>query len=71
MPQPPRAFADYYTYFLILIISLASVRACCRSADYTKGIFQSIGFKEFHNYLILPQEEREKETVSYIAARKM
>ncbi|CAH0390374.1 unnamed protein product [Bemisia tabaci] len=27
-------------------------------ADYTKGIFQSIGFKEFHNYLILDKEER-------------
>lgn len=26
--------------------------------DYTKGIFQSIGFKEFHNYLIMPEEER-------------
>ncbi|XP_034951811.1 tRNA dimethylallyltransferase isoform X2 [Chelonus insularis] len=26
--------------------------------DYTKGIFQSIGFKEFHNYLILPKDER-------------
>ncbi|KAL2718652.1 tRNA dimethylallyltransferase isoform X2 [Vespula squamosa] len=29
-----------------------------RSPDYTKGIFQSIGFKEFHDYLILPEEER-------------
>ncbi|XP_014607480.1 PREDICTED: tRNA dimethylallyltransferase, mitochondrial isoform X2 [Polistes canadensis] len=28
------------------------------SPDYTKGIFQSIGFKEFHDYLILPEEER-------------
>ncbi|XP_053596974.1 tRNA dimethylallyltransferase isoform X1 [Microplitis demolitor] len=28
------------------------------SPDYTKGIFQSIGFKEFHNYLILPETER-------------
>nr|XP_053651055.1 tRNA dimethylallyltransferase-like isoform X1 [Cherax quadricarinatus] len=27
--------------------------------DYTKGIFQSIGFKEFHNFLILPEEEQE------------
>ncbi|XP_064626774.1 tRNA dimethylallyltransferase-like [Lineus longissimus] len=27
-------------------------------ADYTLGIFQSIGFKEFHDYLILPEEER-------------
>ncbi|XP_024937608.1 tRNA dimethylallyltransferase isoform X2 [Cephus cinctus] len=30
--------------------------------DYTKGIFQSIGFKEFHEYLILPKEQRESET---------
>ncbi|XP_071535710.1 tRNA dimethylallyltransferase isoform X2 [Panulirus ornatus] len=29
--------------------------------DYTKGIFQSIGFKEFHEFLILPEEERETE----------
>ncbi|XP_076315822.1 tRNA dimethylallyltransferase-like [Tachypleus tridentatus] len=28
-------------------------------ADYTQGIFQSIGFKEFHKYLILSSEERE------------
>ncbi|XP_017793296.1 PREDICTED: tRNA dimethylallyltransferase, mitochondrial, partial [Habropoda laboriosa] len=28
------------------------------SADYTTGIFQSIGFKEFHAYLVLPEEER-------------
>lgn len=27
-------------------------------ADYSKGIFQSIGFKEFHNYLILSEEQR-------------
>lgn len=26
--------------------------------DYEKGIFQSIGFKEFHDYLALNQEER-------------
>ncbi|XP_066963285.1 tRNA dimethylallyltransferase isoform X1 [Macrobrachium rosenbergii] len=29
-----------------------------QDADYTKGIFQSIGFKEFHQYLILPESER-------------
>ncbi|XP_012341648.1 tRNA dimethylallyltransferase [Apis florea] len=28
------------------------------SIDYTKGIFQSIGFKEFHDYLVLPEEEK-------------
>ncbi|KAG7161564.1 tRNA dimethylallyltransferase-like, partial [Homarus americanus] len=27
--------------------------------DYTRGIFQSIGFKEFHEFLILPEEEKE------------
>ncbi|KAF6199898.1 hypothetical protein GE061_006196 [Apolygus lucorum] len=31
------------------------------SAAYTLGIFQSIGFKEFHAYLTLPEEERETE----------
>lgn len=35
-----------------------------RSPDYTKGIFQSIGFKEFHAYLILSEEERASEAVS-------
>lgn len=29
-----------------------------RKPDYTKGIFQSIGFKEFHNYLLLNEEQR-------------
>ena len=29
------------------------------AADYTVGIFQSIGFKEFHNYLLLSPEEQE------------
>ncbi|KAL1128940.1 hypothetical protein AAG570_013474, partial [Ranatra chinensis] len=28
---------------------------------YTQGIFQSIGFKEFHDYLTLAEEERETE----------
>ncbi|XP_065348951.1 tRNA dimethylallyltransferase isoform X2 [Cloeon dipterum] len=30
-------------------------------ADYTKGIFQSIGFKEFHPYLIMDEAQRETE----------
>ncbi|XP_066992255.2 tRNA dimethylallyltransferase isoform X2 [Anabrus simplex] len=30
-------------------------------ADYTKGIFQSIGFKEFHKYLMLDPSERNSE----------
>lgn len=29
--------------------------------SYTEGIFQSIGFKEFHEYLLLSEEERESE----------
>ncbi|ERL84601.1 hypothetical protein D910_02029 [Dendroctonus ponderosae] len=29
--------------------------------DYTKGIFQSIGFKEFHSYLILSEAEKTSE----------
>ncbi|XP_014248302.1 tRNA dimethylallyltransferase [Cimex lectularius] len=29
------------------------------STAYTQGIFQSIGFKEFHEYLILPAEEKD------------
>lgn len=33
----------------------------CRELDYTTGIFQSIGFKEFHEYLILPEEEKHSE----------
>ncbi|XP_032681041.1 tRNA dimethylallyltransferase [Odontomachus brunneus] len=31
------------------------------SPDYTKGIFQSIGFKEFHAYFMLPEEKRASE----------
>ncbi|XP_056641723.1 tRNA dimethylallyltransferase [Diorhabda sublineata] len=30
-------------------------------ADYTKGIFQSIGFKEFHPFLILNENEKNSE----------
>ncbi|CAB3259587.1 unnamed protein product [Arctia plantaginis] len=29
--------------------------------DYTKGIFQTLGFKEFHEYLMLSEEERNSE----------
>lgn len=32
-----------------------------READYTKGIFQAIGFKEFHQYLLLHEEDRNSE----------
>ncbi|KAK8392812.1 hypothetical protein O3P69_014923 [Scylla paramamosain] len=31
------------------------------AADYTKGVFQSIGFKEFHDFLVLSEEERSSE----------
>ncbi|KAL4236004.1 tRNA dimethylallyltransferase [Mactra antiquata] len=30
-----------------------------KEADYTVGIFQSIGYKQFHEYLILNEEERQ------------
>ncbi|KAK7100254.1 tRNA dimethylallyltransferase-like [Littorina saxatilis] len=40
---------------------LDSIAAQNGSPDYTLGIFQSIGFKEFHQYLILPPEKRETE----------
>ncbi|XP_047027268.1 tRNA dimethylallyltransferase [Helicoverpa zea] len=29
--------------------------------DYTKGVFQTLGFKEFHEYLMLSEEERNSE----------
>ncbi|KAF5272731.1 hypothetical protein FQA39_LY07758 [Lamprigera yunnana] len=32
-----------------------------QDADYTKGIFQSIGFKEFHQYLMLAPDDRSTE----------
>jgi len=32
-----------------------------RHCDYTLGIFQSIGFKEFHDYVTLSEVERESE----------
>lgn len=28
-------------------------------ADYTKGVFQTLGFKEFHEYLMLSEEQRD------------
>lgn len=31
------------------------------SPDYTHGIFQSIGFKEFHEYLVLGEQDRQGE----------
>ena len=41
-------------YFLFVYSS--SILSCHFRRDYTKGIFQSIGFKEFHHYLTLPLE---------------
>ncbi|GFG40614.1 hypothetical protein Cfor_06651 [Coptotermes formosanus] len=35
--------------------------ATSTEADYTKGIFQAIGFKEFHQYLLLSEEDRNSE----------
>jgi tRNA dimethylallyltransferase len=35
--------------------------ATSTEADYTKGIFQAIGFKEFHQYLLLHEEDRNSE----------
>ncbi|GAB1603521.1 hypothetical protein Ahia01_000633400 [Argonauta hians] len=32
-----------------------------RESDYSLGIFQSIGFKEFHEYLLLSEEDRNTE----------
>lgn len=32
-----------------------------RQSDYTRGVFQSIGFKEFHQYLLLKSNERASE----------
>lgn len=31
----------------------------CSEPEYTRGIFQSIGFKEFHEYLIMPKADQE------------
>ncbi|XP_053606974.1 tRNA dimethylallyltransferase [Plodia interpunctella] len=31
------------------------------AADYTKGVFQTLGFKEFHKYLILTEDQRQSE----------
>ena len=47
------------------VLRLNSLHTCllvCREADYTLGIFQSIGFKEFHEFLLLPPGESETAT---------
>ncbi|PIK55823.1 putative tRNA dimethylallyltransferase, mitochondrial [Apostichopus japonicus] len=38
---------------------VASDRTRCSDELYEQGIFQSIGFKEFHPYLILPDHDKE------------
>ena len=41
----------------VIICGYVFIAKCAsREADYTKGIFQSIGFKEFHDYLTSPAE---------------
>jgi tRNA dimethylallyltransferase len=32
---------------------------CFSAPDYTKGIFQTLGFKEFHEYLMMSPAQRE------------
>ena len=32
-----------------------------QSYNYTRGVFQAIGFKEFHDYLLLSDTERKSE----------
>lgn len=34
---------------------------CFRPPDYTKGVFQTLGFKEFHRYLMLTEEQKNTE----------
>ena len=43
-----------------------------RKADYSLGIFQSIGFKEFHDYLLLDEDKKQTEIgkAHYIVGRK-
>ena len=38
-----------------------TLRESEESFDYTRGIFQAIGFKEFHDYLLLSEDERTSE----------
>ncbi|KAL1450976.1 hypothetical protein WDU94_003278 [Cyamophila willieti] len=47
---------------LIIHQSPISFNSFPREPDYTKGIFQSIGFKEFHPYLTLSETERNSPT---------
>ncbi|KAI5644160.1 IPP transferase domain-containing protein [Phthorimaea operculella] len=39
--------------------------------DYTKGVFQTLGFKEFHDYLILSEEDRKTEEGQKLLAQSI
>jgi tRNA dimethylallyltransferase len=55
---------DLFATFVQIGIIQNRVNDICfvrSEADYTKGIFQSIGFKEFHEYLILSEDDRNSE----------
>lgn len=38
---------------------LTNSEATHTHGDYTRGVFQCIGFKEFHDYLLMSREERD------------
>ncbi|KAL3273478.1 hypothetical protein HHI36_014919 [Cryptolaemus montrouzieri] len=44
-----------------LIDELSNIHKQFSNCDYTKGIFQSIGFKEFHSYLMIEETKRNEE----------
>lgn len=46
---------------LTCLLHLLTLLFVNSEADYTKGIFQAIGFKEFHQYLLLHEEDRNSE----------
>ena len=50
--------------FLLSCPNTGELTNLCRSfsePDYTKGLFQSIGFKEFHENLVLPSVEQRQQ----------
>ena len=52
---------DGCLYKIFVPENLPWICFCYREIDYTTGIFQSIGFKEFHSYLILSEDEKNSE----------
>ena len=48
----------FFFFFPVLLAVLNWKPRKKREADYTIGIFQSIGLKEFHEYLVLPSSEK-------------